>query len=109
MEWLMPDIDYSKIKLSGVFFVDEIYSQNHAHMLHKHKELLELLYIAEGSGRYLVGSREYAVSKGDFLIINANTIHGEAPFQKYTIRTYCCTLAGVSFKGFALGEMMKRE
>lgn len=85
----------NQTKLADVFYVDEAYSRNHAHMLHKHKGILELLYVSEGEGRYIVGSREYAVAAGDLIICNAETIHGEAPFQAHTMQTYCCALSGV--------------
>lgn len=85
----------NQINLADVFYVDEAYSKNHAHMLHKHKGILELLYISAGEGRYIVGSREYAVAAGDLIICNAETLHGEAPFQAHTMQTYCCALSGV--------------
>ena len=85
----------NQINLADVFYVDEAYSKNHAHMLHKHKGILELLYVSAGEGRYIVGSREYAVAAGDLIICNAETLHGEAPFQAHTMQTYCCALSGV--------------
>ena len=42
-----------QIQLTDVIFVDKEYSFKHPHMLHKHKDVLELLYIASESGRYL--------------------------------------------------------
>lgn len=42
-------------KLMQTYFVDVNYSQNHAHMLHKHPDVLEILYIDSGEGRYIVG------------------------------------------------------
>ena len=56
---------------------------------------MELLYIAESSGRYIVDNHEYAVTAGDFVICNANVPHGEDPFQKHHIQTYCLVLSGV--------------
>ena len=85
----------NSIKLADVFYVDETYSKNHAHMLHQHQGILELLYVFEGEGGYIVGSREYAVTAGDLIICNAETLHGEAPFQAHTMQTYCCALSGV--------------
>ena len=36
----------SQIHLTDVIFVDREYSFKHPHMLHKHEDVLELLYIA---------------------------------------------------------------
>lgn len=87
------------LRLTGTFYVDELYSQKHAHMLHKHAESFELLYIASGEGRYQVGHREYAVRPGNLVICNAGVLHGEAPFQDHVMRTYCCVLSGLQRPG----------
>lgn len=83
------------ITLSGSFFVDRNYTQKHAHTLHQHKSVLELLYVCDGEGCYQVGNREYAVSEGDMIICNALTLHGETLSLKNTIQTYCIALSGV--------------
>lgn len=85
------------IQLTDIFFVDKDYSRNHPHMLHRHADVLELLYIAAESGRYIVGNYEYAVTAGDFVICNANIPHGEDPFQEHHIQTYCLVLSGATF------------
>lgn len=56
------------IRLTGVYYVDLVYTQKHAHTLHQHKDSVELLYIYRGEGRYRVGSRVYAVGEGDLVI-----------------------------------------
>lgn len=85
------------IQLTDIFFVDREYSLNHPHMLHRHDNVLELLYIAAESGRYIVGNYEYAVTEGDFVICKANVPHGEDPFQNHHIQTYCLVLSGATF------------
>ena len=88
----------SRIQLTDVIFVDREYSFKHPHMLHKHEDVLELLYIASENGRYLVGDHEYAVTAGDFVICNANVPHGEDPFQEHHIQTYCLVLSGANLE-----------
>lgn len=83
------------IKLTGTFFVDLMYTQKHAHILHKHQDVIELLYIHSGEGKYWVGNRTYAVKEGDIVICNANKLHGEMDFFGNTIETYCIALTGV--------------
>lgn len=68
MEQPLQKINLDDIFLSGVFFVDKDYSRKHTHLLHKHQGILELLYVAQGEGRYTVGNREYAVHAGDLVI-----------------------------------------
>ena len=109
MEQPLQKINLDDIFLSGVFFVDKDYSRKHTHLLHKHQGILELLYIAQGEGRYTVGNREYAVHAGDLVICNANTIHGEAPFQEHSIQTYCCALSGINLKNLPEGCIIEKE
>lgn len=99
----------NNIQLNGVFFVDEIYSRQHAHMVHRHEGILELLYISKGEGRYIVGNRGYVISEGDLVICNAGTFHGEAPFSKHPIETYCIALSGVKTNKLDLGCLIKTE
>ena len=96
-------------QLVGTFYTDETYSQNHAHMVHKHEKVLELLYIASGEGRYQVGHREYAVHAGNLIICNGNTLHGEAPFQQHTMQTYCIALAGVQLQDLSPHCMIQSQ
>ena len=81
--------------LVNVFYIDPQHSRKHAHMIHWHEDVLELLYIADGTGRYLVGEREYAVHDGMLIVCNAGTLHGESPFQSHEMTTYCLAFAGV--------------
>ena len=108
MEQPLPKINLDDIYPSGVFFVDKDYSRKHTHLLHKHQGILELLYVAQGEGRYSVGNREYAVHAGDLVICNADTIHGEAPFQEHSIQTYCLALSGVNLKNLPKGYLIDK-
>jgi AraC-like DNA-binding protein/mannose-6-phosphate isomerase-like protein (cupin superfamily) len=96
------------VQLVDVFYVDPLYSKKHAHMLHKHSGVLELLYISSGSGRYIVGSREYAVEEGNLIICEADTLHGEAPFQDHSMQTYCLALTGVQLQDSHSGHMVPK-
>lgn len=99
----------NNIELTGVFYIDKLCSQKHAHMLHKHDKVLELLYIASGKGRYIIGNRDYLIKEGDLVICNADTLHGEAPFQNNDIQTYCCALAQVDLKCLSIGVLINSE
>lgn len=88
-------MDVEAPRLVNVFYIDPQHSRKHAHMIHWHEDVLELLYIAKGTGRYLVDEREYAVRAGMLVICNADTLHGEAPFQAHEMTTYCLAFSGV--------------
>ncbi len=40
------------IQFVDIFFVDKEFSRNHPHMIHRHENFLELLYIANDGGCY---------------------------------------------------------
>ncbi|MBR0261223.1 MAG: helix-turn-helix transcriptional regulator [Selenomonadaceae bacterium] len=96
----------NKIQLTDVIFVDDEYSLKYPHMIHRHENFLELLYIAAESGRYIVGNYEYAVTAGDFVICNATIPHGEDPFQEHCIQTYCLVFSGVKLDNLPTGHMV---
>jgi len=73
-------------------FVDEKYHQQHSQLVHQHMDVLELLYVVKGYGYYLVSNQEYAVKPGSLIVCNQGVLHGEAPFQKHNIQSYCCVL-----------------
>ena len=88
--------NYESVALVDVFYVDSVYSQRDPHMVHHHKGILELLYIAANNGHYIVGDYEYSVNAGDIVICNSGVPHGEDPFQEHLIQTYCLVFTGVN-------------
>lgn len=87
--------DINSIRMRDSFYIDSTFAKNHAHTLHRHHDVLELLYIYGGSGRYRIRNREYAVSEGDVVICNQGTLHGERLLLENTISTFCISLYGL--------------
>lgn len=77
-----------------------------AHMLHMHPERLELLYIAGGSGHLRVGNDRYFVHKGNFVVCNAQTLHGQDPEQQVWVPTYCVAITGVQLPELPSGWLI---
>lgn len=80
---------YSDPKLYYTSIVEEkdnIYPR----IMHKHDELLEILFIVSGKGHYFIGGTCYPVKKGDILIINSGVIHDEQIGQNEGLSIYCC-------------------
>ena len=98
----VPEIAMSKEKNSFVTFhyVDEDYHRSHPQMIHRHNDVLELLYIMEGGGGYLAGKHEYVVQPGNLVICNAGVFHGEPlAAQAKQMVSYCCVLNHVQMPG----------
>lgn len=77
-------------------FVDEKYHERHSQLIHRHEDVLELLYVMQGSGSYIVKDREYPVQPDSLVVCNAGVLHGEPPFQRHNMQSYCCVLRGLS-------------
>lgn len=91
----------------GLHFVDEKYHEQHSQLLHKHEDVLELFYVMKGQGQYFVGGKEYIVQAGNLVICNAGVMHGEEPFQKHNMQSYCCVMQGVSLPGMLPNALTK--
>lgn len=82
-------------------YVDDAYHKTHPQMVHRHNDVLELLYIMEGGGGYVVGGHEYYVQPGNLIICNAGVFHGEQPGQMKSMVSYCCVMDHVLQPGWA--------
>ncbi|MCD8356453.1 MAG: AraC family transcriptional regulator [Clostridia bacterium] len=87
-------------------FVDEKYHERHSQLIHRHDDVIELLYVMQGSGSYLVGDHSYVVQPGSLVICNANVLHGEPPFQKHNLQSYCCVLSGLQLPDLPPNTLM---
>ena len=78
--------------------IDSSYSI-HPRVLHKHNDVLELLYVRSGTGVYIVDEQRYNISAGDIIICNAGVLHDEDPSQSRDLNTYALALSDVTIKG----------
>ncbi|MGI6012560.1 MAG: helix-turn-helix domain-containing protein [Ruminococcus sp.] len=77
-------------------YVDRYYHSHHSQLLHRHSEL-ELFYVINGTGRYMVNGRTWAIQKGNLVICASGILHGEEPFSDNDMETYCCVLKDLQF------------
>lgn len=101
--------NWETVKLIDAVKVEAFFTKNHRHVFHQHEDRLELLYIYSGSGSYQVGRRDYAVTEGDIVICNANTLHGENFLLPTEIQTYCCAYDGVRLPGLPENTLIPAE
>lgn len=96
-------------KFVHLHFVDERYHEQHSQLLHKHDDLLELFYVMKGEGQYIVAGKKYFVRSGNLVICNAGTMHGEEPFHRHNMESYCCVLQGIALHGMEPNTLGKPE
>ncbi|PJG86069.1 AraC family transcriptional regulator [Conservatibacter flavescens] len=68
-------------------------------MLHKHKDHLEIVFIAKGRGTHIIGDTKYDTKAGDILIFNQNVLHDEMAQIHSEMVTYCCGIGNLKIKG----------
>lgn len=90
-------------------FVNEKYHKQHPQLLHRHDDVLELLYVMKGEGQYIVNGRKYIVRSGNLIICNENVLHGETLFSKHTMESYCCVIDDIQFPGLPKNTLSKPE
>ncbi|MDO4615924.1 MAG: AraC family transcriptional regulator [Lachnospiraceae bacterium] len=91
---------YNSDKISAEFvtthYVDEQFHMSHSQMLHRHEDVLELLYVMKGAGVYIVDGRKYPIGEGNLIICNQGVVHGEPKLQSpNSLTSYCCVLRGL--------------
>lgn len=80
-------------------FINEDHHSQHAFLPHVHEGILELFYVYEGKGRYMVNSKVYDIQKGDIVICNSGVLHGENPTDIHQIRSYSVGISNVAMLG----------
>lgn len=75
--------------------IDRISNDKQSHLPHVHDNMLELFYVCDGEGQYMVDNRLYPIRKGDIVICNAGVLHGEEPALVRQIYSYSVALSGV--------------
>lgn len=86
-------------RMVNAILIDEAHRTKHARLPHTHENELELFYVYDGAGDYMVDNRTYHIRRGDIVICNAGVLHGEDGNGKRTTRSYSIALADVAFRG----------
>lgn len=93
-------------KFVNTHFVDEKYHKQHSQLIHQHNDVLELFYVIHGSGHYIVNNQEYIVQPGSLVVCNVGVLHGEMPFHKNNMQSYCCVLKDLSISHLPPNTLM---
>lgn len=74
-------------KCINCYFMNEYHSQQHSFLPHMH-DYLELFYVYQGKGQYMVNGNLYHIKKGDIVICNAGVLHGKDAVEANHLRSY---------------------
>ncbi|MCD9022493.1 AraC family transcriptional regulator [Cohnella silvisoli] len=70
---------------------------------HKHDDLIEIIYISEGNGTFIIDNKKYSAGKGDILIYNQGALHEEKSNPDDPLKTYFCGVGNLHVSGLDRG------
>ena len=95
-----------KAEFSKFHHIDQNYHSNHSQLLHRHDDQLELLYVVNGTGQYIVDQKSWNVQSGNLIICNPGILHGEVPFSANCMESYCCVLKNIWIENLPAEEFL---
>jgi len=93
--------DYADGCAPALLFVCKTQGEESAipRVMHKHDDRLEIMFIARGSGEYLIDGRQYLAQQGDILIFNQGAVHDERPHVSADSLIYSCGIHRMQIVG----------
>lgn len=88
-----------------LLFISECKDET-SHMMHAHKETLEVLLLAEGSLMNAIEYRHFHGQAGDIFVHNSNTVHDEHPCPDTPYHTYCLGITNLQLPGLAPNQLL---
>lgn len=97
-------------EVHALYYVDTEHGR-HTRALHSHEDALELAYMYEGRGLYMIGDTTYEVGAGDVLIFNEGVLHAEQAHPEWQgeFGYFCLSLHGVHIAGMPRNTLLSDE
>jgi AraC-like DNA-binding protein len=77
--------------------------------MHRHDDVLEIVFIKEGNGSHIIGDRHYHTRKGDLLIYNNGVLHDEYGNRDTKTSVFCCGVTDVKLNGLPRNHLVSNE
>lgn len=103
--------DFADHSLPKLLFVCKTEGEESAipRVMHKHDDRLEIMFIARGSGDYVIDGKTYLAQEGDILIFNAGVVHDERPHSSSDSVIYSCGLSGLQINALPPEHLQPRQ
>ena len=103
--------DYAPGTTPSLLFVCRTQGEDSAipRVMHKHDDRLEIMFIARGSGDYLIGDRQYVAKEGDILVFNKGVVHDERPHLSHDSLIYSCGISRLQLTGLPENHLFSRD
>ena len=73
--------------------------QTHPRVLHAHQDLMEVVLICGGRGKFRIGDAVHDVQSGDLLVYDSGVVHDEVSSQEDAVDSYCAGVGGLRMPG----------
>ncbi|MDO4269343.1 MAG: AraC family transcriptional regulator [Eubacteriales bacterium] len=77
--------------------------------IHRHDDIVELLFVYHGEGTYTVDGYSYPIRPGDLLLYNQGDLHEVSSASAREIGTFCFGISGLSLNGLAPGQTTTQQ
>lgn len=74
--------------------------------LHSHENILEIILITKGKGRFIIDGHNYNIEKGNVIIINPGIVHEEISDANYPLAHCCVAMRDVSLPKLPFGDLI---
>ncbi len=81
------------------YFINEEHSSKHVFLPHIHKNYLELFFVYQGEGQYMVDGQYYNIRAGDIVIVNAGLLHSKNCTFAKNLRSYSVGIRNLAITG----------
>lgn len=80
--------------------------QAHHHIMHMHKDMVEIVLFLKGHGQYTVGQTRYQVEAGDVILCNSQISHDEFPSTDVPYRNLCIGIKQLNLPGLLPNQII---
>jgi len=103
--------DFAEFSSPKLLFVCRTEGEESAipRVMHKHDDRIEIMFIARGSGDYVIDGKNYLAQEGDILIFNSGVVHDERPHISGDSLIYSCGLSNLDIHGLPPDHLQPRE
>lgn len=109
-QWVLPFKEQNKVysKPTLLYFANSAVGAAALppRLMHAHDDRVEITYVLEGSGVYIINNRKYRIQKGDVIVIEPNQVHDEKRDENENLTVYCCGITGIWFPGLGRNHIL---
>ncbi|MPQ26749.1 AraC family transcriptional regulator [Bacillus paralicheniformis] len=95
-------------KLLYICNVDDAYTRL-PRTMHMHEDVMEIIFVKEGSGNQLIGEKVYKIAKNDILIYNNGVLHDEYANPEANLSVFCCGITNLKLSGLPENHLISSE